>query len=154
MSSFWKIPGGGKTTLVFMVRIELGDKGRLVGSCRFSTVRGRELTIHSASDNRVLKDSSSREVEWSRSIAVNTFRTERIWRSHTPLMWLAAGGFFFQTIQSQDCSRRKELTRSWSMRLKAFRHSFSAPTKFLPLSEKISLTTPRLARNLLRAWIN
>jgi hypothetical protein len=63
MSSFWNTAGGGNTTLFFIVNIECGDSGRLVGSWRFSVVSGLEFTTHSASARNVLNDSSFRLLE-------------------------------------------------------------------------------------------
>ena len=153
-SFFWKTPGGGRITVVFRVRRLIGHNGRLSGSLSDSTVSGTEFTMHSASVRRVRNDSSLRLFECSIKSADSTLRTDRIWRSQTPPIWLADGGFLFQFIQSQECERRKSPILDWSISLNAFFHSFAVPMKFLPLSDNISLTLPLLAMKRRNAWIN
>ena len=141
MSSRWKMPGGGRITLLFMIRIVLGVRGRLDWSSRFSTIRGLELTMHSTSISSVLKDSSLSTLEWFFSMADRTFQTDLIWRSHTPPMWLPFNPITWLIKQ-------EIFTFSSSISLHALCNLFSAPTDIYPLSKVISLTDPRLAINL------
>ena len=62
-SAFTKWPGGGKTTLEFMVRMLLGHIGcSLYTSPNVSTIKGIEFTITSVSVRSVLRDSSFRDL--------------------------------------------------------------------------------------------
>ena len=54
-SSFSKTPGGGSTSLLFIVNSCDGDIGRRFGSLILSIVSGREFTTASASKSRVRK---------------------------------------------------------------------------------------------------
>ena len=77
-SSFWKMPGGSRTGLVFIVRIWFGVIGDVdSGSLRLST-------IASVSQISVWKDSPSKELALFSRRADNTLRMVLIWRSHTP----------------------------------------------------------------------
>ena len=61
-SGFLNSPGGGMTTLVFIVRRLLGESGILLfESLMVSTVSGLELMISSTSTINVLSDSSFKE---------------------------------------------------------------------------------------------
>ena len=116
ISALWKFPGGGKTTLLFNVSNWIGDKAGEDGSL-VSVVRGLELTISSASVSKVWSASSVNYEECSCKREVRTARTERIWRSQTPPLWLASGTFLFHLIQSHFSSKRESCILSWSMSL-------------------------------------
>ena len=65
-SSLLNSPRGGSTSLVFPVSSILGDNGGAEsGSLRVSTVRGLLLIVYSASQRKVLNDSSSRRLPCS-----------------------------------------------------------------------------------------
>ena len=86
-SAGWKAPGGLRTTLDFKVSKWLGVRGLgQSGSASWLTVRGRLLTIASASRIRVLRDSSFNYSPLSCSRDKRTLRTDLIWRSQTPPM--------------------------------------------------------------------
>ena len=70
--------------------------------------------------------------------------------SQIPPMWLAAGGFLFQCIQSRPWARRKGSLRAWSVSLKALNITLS------PLQPNLIsyLIFHCLAMSLLSAWMN
>ena len=70
--------------------------------------------------------------------------------SQIPTMWLAAGGFLFQRIQSRPWARRKGSLRAWSVSLKAINITLS------PLQQNLIsyLTFHCLSMSLLNAWMN
>ena len=103
---------------------------------------GRLLMIPSATTSRVV--SISWERICSRVNPAKTFLTVRICRSQTPPMCEAAGGLNSQRIPLS-------LSSSW-MRpvfhaVISRRSSRSAPTKLVPLSDRMSLGSPRRAMN-------
>ena len=129
-SSLLNSPGGGSTSLVFPVSSILGDNGGAEsGSLRVSTVRGLLLIVYSALQRTVLNDSLSRRLPCS-----------LICLSQTPPKLLPHAGFLFQSMLSISSI--------------AFLSSASAPMKFVPLSQQISLTDPRLQMKRLSAFIN
>ena len=116
---------------IFILSMSSGDFN--FGLCPFliiSTVNGQEFIIayHLIS---VYKNSSSK-------IAL----ADLIWQSQITPMWLVAGGFLFQVIQSPPWSWRKFSIFMWSNLLNTFSNSYSAPTKLEPLSERVYLTFP------------
>ena len=119
LSGDWKVPGGGRTTLVFMVRRWFGVKGfKDDGSVMVSTVSRRLLTITFASHIKVLRDSpfNCEPLLW-RS-ALRTLRTKWICRSQTTPIWLAEGIFILNINQSQ--SQSLSAPRSFSAALAYF----------------------------------
>ena len=112
-SADWKLPGGGSTTFVFIVKRWLGVKGlAILGSFRLSTERGRLLMMASTSLIRVLRASSSSCKALSRKSGFRTLQTDLIWRSHTPPMWLAEGTFILKSTRSQFSFSNDDRTRS------------------------------------------
>ena len=136
MSVVENSPGGGETTLDFMVRIYRGVKGcRLVGSSTASTVRSLEFKMPSASAITVCKDSSSRHSPCAFKSDPSMTLAERICCSQTPSTCLAKGGFLCHLIQSPPCSSRNDSIFVSSISIYAFFNSCSSPMKLLPLSE-------------------
>ena len=113
-------------------------------------VSDRLSTMHSTSVNRVLKDSSSRVSLCSSIKADKIDLTDRIWRSHLPPIWDAAGEFCFHwIIQSALKSLQRLLwTVLWSAHLGIFFSSLSTPTMLVPWSDLIWYH--KLALSLLR----
>ena len=110
MSSFWKVPGGGMTTLVFELSSCIGLNGIiLLISPMDSQVIGQELIIPSISTNNVRRDSLLRLSPWFLSIAERMLLADRIYHSHIPPMLLAMGGLHFQLIHSPPNSIKKSL---------------------------------------------
>ena len=138
-------------TVDFPVRMCVGASGCVSSGSSDTNVRGLELMIDSTSQSRVVKESKSRRLPCSYSRPESTFLTERIRRSQTPPMLLAEGGLNNQTIPYLDSI---SLIRSWFISSKHAFSSLSAPVKLVPLSLLISLTRPRLAMNLLSAFMN
>ena len=86
----------GMTILDFTVNRLDGDKGKgRVTLLMVSTVNGLEFTTTSASAISVWRDSSSRLLWW---VKINL--ADLICLSQTSHIWLAAGGFLSQIIQS------------------------------------------------------
>ena len=87
------------------------------------------------------------------------FRTLLISLSHTPDVWLVVGGWkrhFGNTHLNQSASyicSSLLICSSFSSRIER-RSSFSAPVKFVPLSDQISLGQPRTEMNRRRAKMN
>ena len=154
MSSFWKVPGGGMTTLVFELSSCIGLNGIILLIWPMdSQVIGQELIIPSISTNNVRRDSLLRLSPWFLSIAERMLLADRIYRSHTPPMLLAMGGLRFQLIHSPPNSIKKSLILFSSISPNAFFSSMLAPTKLVPLSLRIMLTFPRLLIKHLSAWM-
>ena len=145
-------PGEGSTSLVFPVSSIRGDNGGAEsGSLRVSTVRGLLLIVYSASQRKVLNDSSSRRLPCSLIRPVMTLLIDLICLSQTPPKLLAHAGFLIQSM----FSLRSSALISWSsISSIAFLSSTSAPMKFVPLSQRISLTNPRLQMKRLSAFMN
>ena len=117
---------------------------------RCRTVRGLLLIVDSASQRNVLSDSSSRRLPCSLIRPLLTFLIDLICLSHTPPKLLVDAGFLIQSILAL---RSSALTFWSSISSIAFLSSASAPIKFVPLSQRISLTGPLLQMNRLNAWI-
>ena len=133
MSAGWKAPGGARTTFDFIVKRWLGVSGLTEsGSVSWVTVKGRLLTIASASHIKVLRDSSSSCCPLSCNSDARTLRTVLICRSQTPPMWLAAGAFNLKVNQSHCSSSSFSLILSWFISANAWVSSVRAPTKFVP----------------------
>ena len=77
----------------------------------------------------------------------------RISRSQMPPMWDAHGTFSLNSMRSQSWLRRKFLTDSVFISLKAAWSSFLPPTKFIPWSHLNSRTLPLRLMNRLSALI-
>ena len=93
-SSLLNSPGGGSTSLVFPVSSILGDNGGSEsGSFRVSTVRGLLLIVYSASQRKVLNDSSSRRLPCYVMRSFMTLLIDLICLSQTPTKLLAHAGF-------------------------------------------------------------
>ena len=147
-SGRWNLPGGGRVTFGFMVRRWLGVSGSgASGLPRFSVVRGLELMIHSASVMKVLKASSSSCVPALMRDVSNARRTVPISLSQAPPIWLAWGTFILKGNHSHWFLSRYFCTLSWSISTRDPFISFRAPTKFVPMSQRICLTGPRRLRN-------
>ena len=94
-------PVGGITTLYFIVKMWLGDIFTLLLTLLIvSTTIGLELTLASTSENKVLSDSLSWLILFVLTRDERTVLADLICLYHTPPIWLAIGGFFFYTIQS------------------------------------------------------
>ena len=123
-SGFWKTPGGGITTFIFIANILFGDiRFALCLSLIVSTVSGWEFIIASVSVINVCRDSSSKLCSYVYS---RELKLALIWQSQIPPMWLAAGWFLLQVIQSHPWSWKKF---SWSISWSAFNSSCPAATK-------------------------
>ena len=152
MSSFWKVPGGGITTLVFEVSSCIGLNGIiLLTSPMDSPVIGPELIIPSTSTNNVQRDSLLWLSPWFLSIAERILLADWICRSHTPPMLLAMGRLCFQLIHTPPNSIMKSLILFSSILPNAFLSSILAPTKLVLLSLQTILTFPLLLINCLNA---
>ena len=93
--------GGGITTLGFIVKMSLGDIfTSLLTLLIVSTTIGLELTLASTSANKVLSDSLSWLILFVFTRDKRMVLADLICHCHTPPIWLATGGFFFHTIQS------------------------------------------------------
>ena len=99
--------GGGIKTSLFMARRLLGDNIiSLLTSLRDSTVRGLELMIAFVLATSVLNPSSLKLWPWVFNKAASILLAFGIWRSQTPLICEAAGGFLDYVIQSVPFCRR------------------------------------------------
>ena len=111
------------------------------------------------SENTVRKISKRMAAPGLLKKAFMAFRTLLISLSHTPDMWLAVGGWkrhFGNTHLNQSAScicSSLLICSSFSSRIER-RSSFSAPVKFVPLSDQISLGQPRTEMNRRRAKMN
>ena len=151
-SAGWKVPGGARMTFVFIVRRWLGVSGLSEsGSASWLTVKGRPLTIASASHIRFLRDSASNCFPFFCNRDERTFRVDLISRSQTPPMLLAAGTFILNETQSHCSSNSLVLIFSWSILAKAWASSVRAPTKLAPWSLLSWRKGPRRQINLLKA---
>ena len=148
-------PGGDSRTLDFIAGRWLGVSGSgESGSVSWLTVRGRLLTIASASHINVLRDSSSSCLELCCKRDESTFRTVCIWHSHTLPMWLADGTFISKVIQSHCSFKRLDLIFLWCILFKASISCRRAPTKLVPRSLRGWWTGPRRLVNRLNAFRN
>ena len=103
-------PGGGMTTLVFIVRRLLGESGiSLFGSLMVSTVSGFELMISSTSAINVPSDSSFKEWPCVLNNPSKIVLADQTWRSQTLPIWEAQGGLLCHRIQSAPFSCKKLL---------------------------------------------
>ena len=153
ISALSKIPGGGKITFDFMVRMLASTvSAGLFTSLIVSTVNGCEFNITSHSIIKVCKDSISKLFTWLLSKPLSIALAERIYLSQIPPKWLTLGGFF-QTIQSAPFESKHYLTLGFCSK-HAFHHSFSAPTKLVPSSDQSVLMLPCLAMKHFKACIN
>lgn len=118
---------------------------------RQTVIKGLEIIIASTSHMSVRNDSSSKQRPYSSIKPERTFLVDLIWRSHTPPMWLAAGGLEIQSMFSFSNLTRISSGSNSSM---AWSNSFCTPTKFVPLSLLIFLTGPRQAMKRQSARIN
>ena len=135
-----------------MVSKWLGVKGLSEsGSLMESTVKGRLLTIASASQKNVLEDSSSSWALLASNIADRSLRTVRICRSQLLSMSVALGTFVINTIQSQQFFSIFDVIFSWSSSVKASLSSPLAPMKLVPWSLLNCRIGPLLHRKRRRA---
>ena len=131
--------GGGENKSCLSCKQHNG--GAECGSLRVSTVRGPLLIVYSASQRKVLNESSSRRLPCSLMRPFMTFLIDLICLSQKPQKLLADAGFLIQSM----LSLRSYVLISWSsISSIAFLSCASAPMKFVPLSQRISLTDPRL----------
>ena len=78
-----------------------GARGKpLVGLLMVSTVNGHEFRIRSNSATSVSRDSSPSDFQCNERRDDSIAQTDLICISQTPLMWLAAGGFFTHLTKS------------------------------------------------------
>ena len=92
-SAFTKWPGGGKTTLDFMVRMLLGRIGCLLCTSPYvSTAKGLEFTITSVSARSVLIDSLFRDLPCVCNKDISIVRANRICLSQTSPYGSMQGG--------------------------------------------------------------
>ena len=109
-------------------------------------VRGRVFSSPSALQNAVCSSSSVRSAR--SNVFTSAFFATFTSASHTPLKWGAPGGLkihFVRFLESSLCT--SSLSSSWT----SFFSSFAALTKFLPLSDLISVGLPRREMNRIRA---
>ena len=100
-SGFVKIPGRGITTFAFIVNRLLGESRIwLLISLKVSTVSGLELVIDSTSTIKVLNVSSFNDWPCAFGYPSKIPLVVWIWRSHTPPICVAPGGFLCHKIQS------------------------------------------------------
>ena len=98
-------PGGGITTLVFIVSIlERHIRLRLLPSLSSSAVSGPESSTASTSVINVVRVSPFKLVLCILSSDDKMFLTDFIYRSHTPLICLAVGVFLVEIRQSAPFS--------------------------------------------------
>ena len=141
--SLWSKSPDGMIGFPFNIRMWFGvSASRSFGSSE-TFVMGLSFRIASTSQKMIWSPSSSRICCFRTE--VRTLFTERIRRSQTPPWWEAAGMLKLQFMPS--------LTKAlWILQwFKSARLSFSsrlAPTKFVPLSDLIDETGPRLQINL------
>ena len=148
ISACWNSPGGGSISFYFMVRRWLGVRASgICGEFKVSTVNGRQFTIAWASVMKVLRASSSSWAACRARSDASTFRTERIWRSQAPPIWLASGTFILKSSQSQLVFTNSCCILLWSIMDSASCSSFLAPTKFVPWSDRNWRTGPRRPTN-------
>ena len=139
---------------IFILSMSFGDIDfGLCPSLIISTVNGQEFIIAYYLIS-ICRDASSKMRPCVCSREFKIALVDLIWQSQIPPMWLVAGGFLFQVIQSPPWSWRKFSIFMWSNLLNTFSNSYSAPTKLEPLSERVYLTFPLQAINFFSAWMN
>ena len=121
-------------------------------SLTVSAVIARELTIASTSIN-VCGDSLFKLLPGVFKSVVRIVLAVLIYRSQTPSMWLALGGFLIHISQSPTCVCRYCDNWLWYISWKAFQSSLMAPKKLVLLSDLIRRMLPRLPINLLNKGI-
>ena len=100
-SGLMKTPGGVMTAFVFIVNRLLGESGIwLLVSLKVSTVRGLKLIIDCTYATKVLSVSLFNDWPCVFSNPSKIPLAVWIWRSHTPPICDAPGGFLFYKIQS------------------------------------------------------
>ena len=145
MSSFWNSPGGGTTTLDFIVSNCIGYNGTEIWtSDKDSDVMGLVLIIASTSGRNVWSNSSFRLFPCSFSSATKIERANPIWCSHTHPILLAVGGFLFHWIPWLPCSSKNSMIFLWFISENALFSSAMALTKFVLWSVLMTRTLPLL----------
>ena len=157
-SSLAKTPGG-------MARFRrcrsrwFGVSGSMSLGSSLAGEMGRLFRMDVTSANTVRRVSKGIAAPGLLKTAFIAFRTLLISLSHTPDMWLAVGGWkrhlgntYLNHSASYECSSLL-ICSSFSSRTER-RSSLSAPVKFVPLSDQISLGQPRTEMNRRRAKIN
>ena len=141
MSGVENTTGGGITTFDFIVNKFIGLRGiRLLTSLSKSVVKGQEFTIASTSTNSAHTDLLPRIAPWVFRGDSKILLADLICFSHTPPMLLAVGRFLFLDIHSPLLSCINWLFFFMVHFCEIFVSSAEAPTKFVPLSDLISLT--------------
>ena len=132
-SGFWKTPVVSITTFVFIESMLFGNIGiGLCPSLTVSTFNDRKFIFASFLVISVCRDSSSKLCLF---VCIRDFEialSDLIWCSQIPPLWLTAGGFFFEVIQSFPLSWRKFSLLLWSISLNAFNNTCYAPNKIVP----------------------
>ena len=147
MSSFWKSPGGGITTLDFNASNCIGHNGTgLWTSDKDSDVMGLVLTTTSAQQEmfRVIHQSDLFHV----FSVVLPWLNVQILTHDTPSILLIVGGFLFHWIHWPPCSSTVLLIFLCFISENALISSAVAPTKFVPLSVLLTRTLPLLDTDL------
>ena len=147
-------PGGGITTLDFIVKMRLSAIATsLVTLLIVSTTIGLELTMVSTSSKQV--------TQWLliKTLCVlirdeSMILADLICLSHAPPIWLAIGGFFCHTIWSALFFSNKSPILWLSISFMHISSFFSASIKSLPLSHQIDLKLPCLAMKWWSARMN
>ena len=111
-------------------------------------VNGQEFTIASTSTSSVLNYSSLRLTPWIFRMDSKIFLAVPICLSHAPPILVAAGRFLFQDIHSAPLSCMNWLAFWWFISVNVLFNSAEAPTKWVLLSDMISLTLPIQPINL------
>ena len=115
----------------------------LLTSLSKSVVKGRDFTIASASTSSVCKDSSLRLAPLVFRRDPKIFLADLVCLSHTRPMLLAAGQVSFSGHSLIAIILHKlVIIFWWFLSVKALVSSAGAPTKFVSLSDLISLTFP------------
>ena len=144
--SLFKNKPGGRGVSLRSRRRWFGDSGSKSFGSSETVVRGLPLIMLSHSHNKVWRLSSSRLCSLTR--APRTLRVDLISLSQTPPWCEAPGGL--KTHLMLFC-RRASWILAWFQLSIMTRSSLSPPTKFEPLSERISLTWPLRAIKRLSA---
>ena len=134
VSSLLKTPGG-RLGFVFRSSRWLGVSASRSLASSDDFVIGRLLTIASISHRNVCRQSSFRVCSFRRFLAM--LLTVLICRSHTPPWWEPAGGL---NIHSTFFCSIALWIADWFHWFSASLNCRSAPTKLVPLSDRISLT--------------
>ena len=154
-SGFWKTPGGGITTFAFIVSILFGDIGIwLCPSLIVSTVNGREFIIASVSIISVCRDSSSKLCPCVCKREFKIALANLVWCFQISPMWLAAGGFLFQVIQSPPWSWRKFSILLWSISLNVFNNACSGNIQWKWKYGNIKFSYKKESNNPIKYEIN